>query len=176
VHHDATREIQRARFLHPSTAPDPVRHRRINQHQPERGKEQNRAELHPFHKRTDDQSGSDNRKRHLKHDEDRFGIGAPGGFTTRDPAQTEMIEIPDPAVAVRKCQTVQASHPQHGGKAGDCEAVHQNGQYVLHPYETAIEQRESWQRHEQNQDRRGNHPCRVSRIQKRRRLGMCDGR
>ena len=64
--------------------PDHMRDRRVDDGQPERGEEQDRAELHPLGQRADDQRGGDRREGHLEGDEDQFGNADAGGEGRRE--------------------------------------------------------------------------------------------
>ena len=58
--------------------------RRVNDYEPQRGEEHHRAEFQALNKRADDQPGCDDRERHLKHDENRFGEGPAVEFIDAD--------------------------------------------------------------------------------------------
>ena len=66
-----------------------------------------------------------------------------------------------PGVAER--DAVADHHPRERHDAGDREALHEHRQHVLHAHEAGVEQRETGQRHEQDQHRGGEHPRGIRR-------------
>ena len=76
-----------------------------------------------------------------------------------------MLEIADPRVAFRKRQTVEACDPEHRRQTSDGETVHEHGEIILHPHESAVEQSQTGQRHEEHEHGGGEHPGRVAGIE-----------
>lgn len=118
MHDYAARQIQRAGLHHPSTAPDPVGYRRVNDDEPEGGKEHHGAKLEAFDERADNQAGRDDRERHLKHDEDGFGESAAVELIDGDTFEEQVLQIADPRVAIGESQAVEASDPKDRRQAG----------------------------------------------------------
>jgi len=52
--------------------------------------------------------------------------------------------------------------------AGDGEALHQHREHVLYAHQPGVKESAAGKRHEEHQDRGGEHPGRVRRIQLRR--------
>ncbi len=87
-----------------------------------------------------------------------------------DAAQEQVVEAADEDVAVAKGQRVAGDGPHNGNQPHHGEALHHGAEDVFAANQTAIEEGQPWPGHQQDQGRRGQHPCVVGR-----RLGILDG-
>jgi hypothetical protein len=155
VHHESAREIEHAALGKPAAAPNPMRHRHIDEQEPERRENEQRPEAQAFDEGANHQRRRDDGERHLEHEEHGLRDRRAGSHgVARHAEQKRFVEIADPVAPTAEGETVGANEPQHRGEAGDHETVHQHREQVLGAHEPAIEQSKPRQRHEQN-ERRG---------------------
>ena len=168
VHDDAAREIHHAEPGEPAAAPHPMSDRRIDDEEPKAAEQQHRAEVHALGKGADDQRRGDDREGHLEHEKDGLGHRRAGADGARpDIGEQCQVQAADPwlrLAAVAEGQAVAEDQPQHRHERSDDHAVAQHRQHVLGAHQTAIEQREAGQRHEQHQGRGGEQPRRVGAV------------
>jgi hypothetical protein len=69
----------------------------------------------------------------------------------RHPRHEDLAQAADERAAGAEAEAIKPDHPQQRDDAGDGKALHQHRQHVLGAHQSAVEQRESRQRHEQHQ-------------------------
>ena len=141
-------------------APDPVGEREVNNNHPERHEEHDSGELHAFRDGAEDQRGRDDGEHELIHAE--HAVADPiRVIRVRRRADAfkhrELLVVTHPrARAIREDEAVTEQEPQNGDEPRDAEALGDDGQDVFLPNETAVEEEEAGQRHEQD-ERGANH-------------------
>ena len=170
VNHGATGEVDRLddRVAVPDAvheardAPDHVGQREVDDDHPDRDEEQNRGELHAFGDRADDQRRSDDREHHLVHRKHilRNPVGVVGVGRAGDAFQEEKLRAAEERTveALAEDQAVAERPPHDGDEAGDTQALGEDGEDVLLADETAVEEGETGQRHEEHERGAGHHP------------------
>ena len=165
MHHDAAGKIHRAPRRKPAAAPHPMRHRHIDDQQPQARDQQHRAEFDALDIGADDQRRRDDGERHFEHHIDAFGNGgARMHGAPRDIGQQRRIEIADPGPAAAESQAVAANEPQHRSDTGHRETLHQHRQDILGLHQPAVKQRQGRQGHQQHQRRRTDNPAGIAAI------------
>ena len=160
-------EVHYAKLAQPSTTPNPVSDRRVDEQQPGAAKDQHRRKLDALHIRTHDQRRSNDGKRHLEHREDNLWNRTPWGIHRYADEEALLQPADNAAKTVAKDQTVACNQPQHTDRGGDGETLHHNGQDRVGPHQTAVEHSQTRQRHEQHQGGRNDDPCSITGIQNR---------
>ena len=182
MHHRAAGEVESfdarvgipAAVHHAIDAPDHVALREIHDQHPQGHEYENGREFHAFGNGTDNERRRDDGEHHLEHGEDIFrnpvGIirvrrGSdirhhPTDFRTANDAFDQVFLVCRAGAA--KDHAVTADDIKDGHQAGDQEALSEHGQDVLLADETAVEQRQTGQRHEQHQRGAGHQPAIVA--------------
>ena len=102
VHHRAAGEVEHAAAHEPAAAPDPVRHRRVDQQGPERDEGDVGPEPHPLDHGAGDQRGRDDGERALVGHEQDVRDGALGlGAHAAEPEVGEAAEQRAPSLKAR---------------------------------------------------------------------------
>ncbi len=162
VDDQAACEVHRMPLGQPSAAPDPVRHRGIDQQQPEAAEGQHRRETNPLDVGAHDQCGRDDREGRLEHEERAFRDRAFQGLGAHR-TQERPAEAADQGPGAVERQTVADGQPEHRNEAGNGDAMHHHREAVLGSDKAGVEQGQAGHGHEQDQRRRGQDPCRVTR-------------
>ncbi|MNE22060.1 hypothetical protein D3C80_1152490 [compost metagenome] len=148
VHGGATSKVQHAPVMHQGTRPAPnhVRHRRVDQGEPDRHEQQRSGELHALGKGTSNQCRSDDCESHLKGHKYAFG-NITHQTIWRHACEKRSTQTADEAIEADLSlyhvssidhHAVAVDHPQHPDQSGDAEALREQRQHVLGPHQTAI--------------------------------------
>ena len=107
MHHQSAGEIEHATRGEEAAAPDPVRHRHVDQQQPERREEEHGTEAHALDEGADDQRRRDDGESHLEHEEDGLGDVRPGiDGIAADAREQRLVEIAEPRHGAAEGETV----------------------------------------------------------------------
>ena len=98
----AAGEVERAVVLEPAAAERPVREHRVDEHRPQRGEDEERAEAHALDHRARDERGGDDAERRLEGEEEEVRDRRAGARREADAVQERVVEPADEAVAVSK--------------------------------------------------------------------------
>ncbi len=149
--------------------PNHVRDREIDQRHPERDEQRHRRELHAFGERADDESGGDRREGHLE--ADIYQLRDVGIDTEcrrlgvrRHAYQEGLREAADEIRPAGEGKAVTVKRPDDDHDAYGVENLHQHREHVLGADQTAIEQRQAGNRHQQHQHCRCQHPGVISLV------------
>jgi hypothetical protein len=138
--------------------------------------QQHRRELHALGERADDQAGCDARERHLERcvqilgNVDALAEGRRGGeiaARVEHPGEEQPVEPAEEVVAGGEREAVAIDCPQHREQAEGHEDLHRYRQHVLRSHHARVEERESGHCHEDDQERRRQHPCDVALVERR---------
>ena len=144
VHHDAAGEVESAHLPEEAArAPDPVRHRVVDDGGPQHGEEQERAEPHALREGPDDERRGDDREHHLVDHEElvRDGGRVVGVGRQPHPVQPGPAQPADDAPVVGpERQAVAERHPLQTDDRDEHQALHHDGQHVLAPHQPAVEE------------------------------------
>ena len=145
----------------------------VDEEQPQRRKDQHGGEAHSLREGADHQGWRDDRERALEGEEEHFGNRA-GERVAIDTGEEGFPESADegaesdlPLDHARRVEgeRVTAHQPQDRHQTRQREALHQHRQHVLRAYESAIEEGETRDRHEEDQRRGGEDPRGIARVQ-----------
>ena len=160
MHHEAAGKIQHAHGAEEAAAPNPMRERNVDEHEPADGKQQIGREPHPVGDRACHQRHGDDRKRHLVEHEQRFRnrlrrrIDAVHGHPCEEPA----IQRPKPGTVADERQRITERHPENRNNGHRCEALRHRRQHVFLAHQAGIEQRQPRYGHHQHQRGCDDHP------------------
>ena len=182
MHHGATSEVKRT-FLEQEArrgagrlarsgvgvsvgaGPEPhhVCHREISEGKPDDHEQQHRGEADAFSEGTDDQAAGDCCEGTLEDDVGQFGDDdafAEGGGDAidGDPFEEEFIECADEGIAFGKGQRVTKRHPQHADQGEGDEDLNEHREHVLGANESAVEQGQPGNRHQDDEGGTDHHP------------------
>ncbi len=167
VHNGAAGKVQRAVLAQQTTAPDHVGNRQVAQREPQHRKDHHGSKLDALGKGTDDQRHGDGGERGLERDEH---ILRHSGHRTRerirgDAHQEHLAEVAKEVAFAGEGQRVAVDGPQHGDQRKDREHLGQHRQHVLAAHQTAVEQRQTRDDHQDHQHGRGHDPGGIARAQ-----------
>ena len=139
MHDGPAGKVQYAPTGEQTTAPGHMPDRDIAEGEPDDHEDQHGAELHPLGKGPNDERRGDDRKGHLKGQEDRLGYGATEGID-RQIIEEELGGVSDDGVPLGRGIAVAVDDPEQGHDSGHCQALAQDGQNILDPHQAAVEQ------------------------------------
>ena len=93
----------------------------------------------------------------------RNGRGVVRIWLHADPAQEDVAQAPDEAIAGTKRKAVADQAPDHSHDSHERKTLHHGGEHVLLAHQSAIKQSEARACHHQHQRRTHKHPGIVSR-------------
>ena len=155
-------------------------HRNVGEREPDHHEDQDRGELGTFSKGTDDQAAGDGCEGTLEDhegqlgDDDTLGKSRTDRFR-RDALQEELVQRAEELVALGECRRVAVDHPEQGNQREHGEHLHQHRQHVLAADETAVEQRKTRNRHQDDQRSADHHPGVIALVGHQRRCGCRRG-
>ena len=160
MHHEAAGEIQHAHGGEEAAAPDPVRQRHIDEHEPADGKQQVGREPHAIGHRARHQRDRDDRKRHLVKHEQRFRnrLRRRIDVVHLHAGEKPAVERAEPGPVADERQRVAERYPENRNQRHGGEALRHRRQHVLLAHHAGIEQREARDRHHQHQRGGCDHP------------------
>ena len=167
MHHGAAGEVIQAQISQPAAAPYPVADRHVDTQQPEHGERQHGAETHTLGKGTHNQRRGNNGEGHLEQAVQAFRQRA-FQRVLADAGKESVVQTANPgihAAAIGKRQRVTADQPHQRYRTGNGKTLHQDGQHVFATHQTAIEQAQTRNGHEQHQGGGSQNPGGVTGIQ-----------
>ena len=162
----AAGEVQRPLLHQPATAERPVRHHGIDEHRPERGEHEKRAEAHPLDDGARDERGRDDAERRLEGEEDEVRDRRAIARIEADVGHEGVAEAAEDLPVAVEGQRIADERPGDRRDGERRDAHHERVQGVLRAHEARVEEPEA-DRHEQDERRRDEHPGGVARVDRR---------
>ncbi len=163
VHHGAAGEVQRAIPRKKTARPDHVRNRQICQRHPHADKNQHGGEADALGDGADDQTHGDTGERRLERHVDILIEAAHYRFQL-DVFQHCPLEATEEGVAFAEGQRIAVHNPQHTDQCKRHRHLRQHREHVFAANQTAVKQRDPWNRHKQHQRGANHHKCVVGLI------------
>jgi hypothetical protein len=146
-----------------AAAERPVRHHRVDEHRPQRGEDEKRAEAHPLDDRTRDERRRDDAERRLEGEEHEVRDRRAVARLEADVAHERVAEAAEDLRVPVEGQRVADQRPGDRGDRQRGDAHHERVQRVLGAHEAGVEEAQA-DRHEQDQRGRDEHPGRVAGV------------
>jgi hypothetical protein len=166
--HEAARKIEHARSTEEAAAPYPVRHRHVDEQEPQRHEPHHGRELHALGEGAGDDGRRDDGEGRLVHQEDvlrhRLGELVHAAPQARAEGAREAADHAVEVAAVGEGKRVADDEPQHRHQGGDGEGLYGRRQHVLLAHHAAIEEGQSRDVHHQDQAGGDQQPGRVAGI------------
>ena len=164
VDDEAARKVERAELREEAAAPDPVRHRVVDEDGPEQDEERERAELHALRERTRDERRRDDGEHALERDERELGNRAVLENVHADVREAELLKAADEAADVRtERHRITEDQPLDGNHRDDEETLHDGREHVLAPHHATVKEAKT-RCHEENQGRADEDPGSIARV------------
>ena len=144
-------------------------HGDVGEGKPDHHEQQDGREADPLGKRPQYQAAGDGGKRSLEDHIDELGYADPlgegcgnrvGGY----PQQEELGEVAKEGTSFGEGQTIPIGYPENGGQTEDGKHLHQYGEHVFGANQTAVEERESGDRHQDDKRRGDDQPCVITLV------------